>query len=80
MMVSWYSLLAVLPEIFYWLSLLVILATLYDAVIVNEVFNLIDEDSSEDEEKTSGLTDVPKKRARRQFDPETSMRSFFYTQ
>ena len=52
----------------------------YD-VVINEVLDLIAEDtSSEDEEKTSGLTDVPKKRARRQFGPESLKRSYFSSQ
>ena len=52
----------------------------YD-VVINEVLDLIAEDtSSEDEEKTSGLTNVPKKRARRQFGPESLKRSYFSSQ
>ena len=51
----------------------------YD-VVVNEVLDLIPEDSSEDEEKTSALYDVPKKRAMHQFGPATSKKSFPYTQ
>jgi len=52
----------------------------YD-VVINEVLDLIAEDtSSEDEEKTLGLTDVPKKRASRQFVPESLKRSYFSSQ
>ena len=43
------------------------------------MFNLIDEDISEDEEKILALNDV-KKRTRRQFGPETTKNSIFYTQ
>jgi hypothetical protein len=53
-----------------------IVYNVYD-VVVNKVLDLIAEDSSEDEEKTSVLTDVPKKRARHQFGPESSKRSYF---
>ena len=49
-------------------------------VVVNEVFDLIAGDSSEYEEKTLVLTDVPKKRARHHFGPESSKRTHFYSQ
>jgi hypothetical protein len=49
-------------------------------VLVNEVLDLIAEDSSEDEEQTSALNDVPKKRGgRRNFGPESSKNSYFYS-
>ena len=45
-------------------------------VVFNELLDLIAEHSSGDEEEKSALNDVPKKRARRQFGPESSKRSF----
>ena len=49
-------------------------------VVLNKVLDLIVEDSSEDEDKTLVLTDVPKKRVSHQFGPESSKSSYFYSQ
>ena len=46
-------------------------------VVVNEVLDLIAEDSSEDEEKISVLNNVSSKQARHQFGPETVAKSSF---
>ena len=55
----------------------------YNVIVNDEMLDLIaEEDNSDNEEKTLALTDVPtKKRARLgQFGPESSKRSFFYSQ